>query len=170
MSASNLMELENQRIPLGLWDSLQAVCAENDMRFIKDVSRIIGVEASDIRKRVFGVRGIQTTIAVEHGPWWLESQCPIMTKRTGNMWKRCDDRCSPCGFCWSHRAFRPSVSAKLHTDPYFQTLDKRHPYMFDDDIVWVSEKDGSVIKDGELVAGLTIDIKTGVCKEELKTV
>jgi hypothetical protein len=163
------MELENQRIPLGLWESMQKVCAEHDYRFIKDVSRIIGVEASDIRKRVFGVRGIQTTVAVEHGPWWLESQCPVMNKRTGNMWKRCDDRCGPCGFCWSHRSFRPSATLKLHNDPYFQTLEKRQPFMLDGTIVWVSEKDGSVMKDGVRVAGLTIDTKTGLCKEDLKS-
>ncbi len=157
------MELENQRIPAGLWESMQKVCAENDARFIKDVARIIGVEAADIRKRVFGVRGIQTTVAVEHGPWWIESQCPVISKRAGNMWKRCDERCSPCGFCWSHRAFRPSVTLKLYNDPYFQTIEKRHPFELDDAIVWVSEKDGSVMKDGEIMPDITIDMRTGIC-------
>ena len=162
--------IENQRIPLGLWDSLQEVCAQNDRRFIKDVARIIGVDASDIRKRVFGVRGIQTTVAVEDGPWWSAAQCPVMSKQVGSMWQRCTANCSPCGFCWDHRSFRPSDMLKLHTDSYFQTLDKRHPYMYNDEVVWVSEKDGSVMIRGELMIGVTIDAKTGMCTEELKTV
>ena len=163
--------IENQRIPIGLWDSLQNVCAQNDQRFIKDVARIIGVDASDIRKRVFGVRGIQTTVAVEDGPWWTASQCPVMSKQPGNMWQRCSANCSPSGFCWDHRAFRPSRFQKLYTDSCFQTIEKRHPFLFKDDIVWVSEKDGSVMLRGERVVGLTINIKTGMCvEEELKTV
>ena len=162
--------IENQRIPLGLWDSLQEVCAQNDRRFIKDVARIIGVDASDIRKRVFGVRGIQTTVAVEDGPWWSAAQCPVMTKQVGCMWQRCTANCSPSGFCWDHRTFRPSDFLKLHTDSFFQSLDKRHPYMYNDEVVWVSEKDGSVMLHGEFLEGLVIDTKTGMCVEELKTV
>jgi hypothetical protein len=151
---------ETQRIPAVLWDSLQEICYRQDIRFIADVSKLIGVPALELKKRILGVRGQPTAIAVERGPWWSESQCPIMDRGSGNMWRRCGEYCESHGHCWKHRSFKVSHTTRRFDDPYFAELPKRWPVRLDDEVVWVSESGDVLNGSGAIVKGLTVDLKT----------
>jgi hypothetical protein len=151
---------ETQRIPACLWESLQEICYRQDVRFISDVSKILGIPAIELKKRILGVRGMPTAVTVERGPWWAETQCPIMDKHAGNMWRRCGSYCESSGYCWAHRHFRVSYTTRRYDDPYFTSLAKRWPVRIDDEIVWVSA-DGDVLNgSGILIKGMTVDLNT----------
>lgn len=126
------------------------------------MSRLIGVPANDIKKRVLGVRGAPTTVIVESGPWWVGTMCTVSAKEAGGMWRRCGHTAEANGYCWEHRHFRtPTHMLKLYTDPYLESLAKRWPVRYMDEIVWV-DSEGTVLRNGEIVKTLTIDLKTGI--------
>jgi hypothetical protein len=156
---------ELQRIPAFLWNSLQEICYRQDIRFIADVSKLIGVPAVELKKKILGVRGIPTTIAVERGPWWSETQCPIMERGNGNMWRRCGNYCESHGQCWAHRHYKSSHTTRRFDDPYFSALPKRRPIRYNGEIVWVSESGEAIDGSGNILKGLTIDLKTHTADE-----
>jgi len=153
---------ETQRIPACLWESLQEICYRQDIRFLADVSKIIGIPAIELKKRILGVRGIPTAVSVERGPWWAETQCPVMEKEPGNMWRRCGSYCESSGHCWTHRHFRVSSTIRRYDDPYFATLPKRWPVRLDDEILWATA-DGELLSGaGLVIKGITIDLDTKI--------
>ena len=153
------METEIQRIPSGLWDSLQTVCYKHDLKFLQDVSRIIGVSAGDLKRRVLGTRGAPTPIAViteRAGPWWEAQQCPLMVLM-GGIWRRCGGHCEAHGACWDHRKYTRPTEDLCHRDILDATvLETRWPMLLESELVWVAD-DGRVYNDcGELKKGIHI--------------
>ena len=167
------MTTEMQRIPAGLWDSLQDICFKHDVRFIQDVSRIINIPAADLRRRILGARGMPTAVTVDAGPWWVGCQCPIMTLVGGSMWRRCGSYCESHGTCWAHK----SSMARRFNDPYFAGLPRRTPFKYDGVLYWVSDAGDALDMMGVAIPGLKIDLKArvinmhngrpnGVCADE----
>jgi hypothetical protein len=150
---------ETQYIPALLWDSLQEVCYKLDAKFVTDVAKLLKVPASDLKRRVLGIRGMKTAITVADGPWWMGQQCPLMELRGDNVWKRCAAHCSASGFCMRHSGFKHGSSALRHKDdPYMNTLTRRIPVRADDEILWACEKTGAVYN------------SLGVCLPEYKCI
>ncbi len=154
------MELptEIQRLPAGLWESLQTTCYRHDLKFIQDAARLLGVPVGDLKKRVLGTRGIPVAVTVSNSPWWEGKMCPIMECDDGGMWRQCGALCEAHGTCWDHRTYkRNTCKYKLVGDPYFETLEKRWPMTLVEELVCVTD-DGLVYDDaGELKEGLRID-------------
>lgn len=155
-----MSNIETQRIPACLWESLQEICYRQDIRFISDVSKILGIPAIELKKKILGVRGMPTAVVVDRGPWWTETQCPIMEKQPGNMWRRCGSYCEASGYCWTHRHFRVSHTTRRHDDPYFADLPKRWPVRIEDEVVWVSSEGDVLDGSGHLIKHMTIDLET----------
>jgi hypothetical protein len=129
------------RMPVGILDHLQTVCARQDQEFVRDVSRILGVPFNDMRRKVLGVLGTPTLVFTESNPWWMGTQCPIMAQhKTTGMWTRCSHACEPHGSCWDHR----HTKSPVYTDPAFSEMATRTPFRFDGDLYWVGD-DGSVL-------------------------
>lgn len=146
-----------------LWDSLQEICYKQDQRFLEDVSRILGVPASDVKKRILGIRGAPTAVLVESGPWWVNTTCSIQSRGPGGMWKRCGRLAEPNTYCWEHRHFRTSSDTmKLYTDSYFDGMKKRWPIQYMSEIVWVDEEGTVLRNDGTQIPKLHIHYKTGL--------
>lgn len=164
----NSIREETQRIPAGLWQALQDVCYEQDMKFLRDVSRIIGKDVNDIKRRVLGVRGEPNVVLVDADPWWMQSRCSIMELGPGSVWRHCNKMGESNTYCWDHRNFvRATYRLRNKDDPYFETIVKRHPVRFMDEIVWVC-KGGSVLRDsGELIPDVLIDLDTLVARGPL---
>lgn len=156
---------ELQRLPAGLWDSLQEVCYRHDVKFLHDISRLIGIPTGDLKKRILGVRGIQTVVAKEtEGPWWETAQCPLLILDDGGMWRRCIRRCEAHGTCWKHRNYsRDTDSLKKVSSVDLSKLETRWPMELESELVWVSEDGRRVYTDsGELKKGVRIDRLNGV--------
>jgi len=151
------MSTAPQRLPAALWGALQEMCRQQDIEFIADVSRILRIPVADIKKRILGTRGVCELIPVEHGPWWTNTQCPVMEKIGGSMWRRCDSPCEQGDTCWAHRmcgAFR------RYDDPYFVELPKRYPMRYEGVVYWVGA-DGQVMNGfGSIVSEFTMDLNT----------
>lgn len=157
------MATETQRIPAALWSSLQEICYRQDQIFLQDVSRLIGVPAIDIKRRVLGVRGVPTRVEITpetSGPWWTATQCPLMEQTPGNMWRRCGMYCEANGTCWEHRVYRLSPLLRHYDDPYFKTLRKRRPVRYKDRIYWVDSSNTVLDDKGVVVDDMTIDLNT----------
>ena len=145
-----------QQCPAGLWEAFQEVLWKQDVKFIQSVSRILSIPANDIKKRILGTRGVPTLIPVENGPWWLNTQCPVMEFAGGNMWRRCSSKCEQGDTCWDHRTLKVY---RRYDDPYFDMLPKRYPIRYNEAIYWVSNKDGSVINGyGAVVVEFKVDL------------
>jgi len=153
------MTTENKQLcPAGLWDAFQEVLWKQDVKFVQAVSRIISVPANDIKKRVLGTRGLVTVIPVEHSPWWINTQCPVMEFVGGNMWRRCSSKCEQGDTCWDHRKL---AAYRRYDDPYFAKIPKRYPIRYNGVIYWVSETDGSVINGfGTVIEEFKVDLDT----------
>ena len=150
------------RLPAALWESLQEICWRQDNKFLEDVARITGISASEIKKKVLGVRGAVCSVVSETGPWWVGTSCPIMIPGAGEMWRRCTSVCEINGYCHDHRTGK----GMRYDHPYFEDLPKRMPFRFEDEIVWVSEEDGSVLTGGGTVLkNITIDIRNGLATD-----
>lgn len=134
------------RLPSCLFESIEEICWRQDNKFIEDVAKIIGKPAGELKKRILGVRGTSSVIICDASPWWVGRQCPIMTLCDGKLWKRCGSACESNGTCYKHRN-----SKNMHYDnPYFENLEKREPFIYNDETVWVA-KDGSVMTDGGVI-------------------
>lgn len=155
---------ETQRIPATLWTALQDICWAQDVKFIQDVSRIIGKDASDVKRRVLGVRGEPNIVLVDKDPWWIGSQCSIMELGPGAIWRRCNKMGESNSYCWDHRHFvRSTYRLRHNADPHFNGLLRRYPVRFMDELVWVCEK-GTVLRGSGELMDVTIDLKAGVAK------
>ena len=148
-----------QYLPAGLWDCLQSICWNHDNQFIKDVSRIIRVPVSDLKKRVFGPRGTLTTIVTTDDPWWTHNSCPVVEKR-GNMWIRCNGVINSCGTCFEHLNTIHNPQTKYFDNIMFADMLKRYSFKYENNIYWAAE-DGSVLNSCGLVRkDLKFDLKT----------
>lgn len=149
------------RIPTCLFESLEEICWRFDNKFIEDVSHIIGIPASDIKRKILGVRGTHKLLLYETGPWWQESACPTMVLDNGGLWRRCSKLCESDGYCKKHNGRH----GLRYDDPYFESLIKRYPFKWNGEIVWVAE-DGSVLtRTGELLKNISINIHNGIAHE-----
>jgi hypothetical protein len=153
------VESETQRIPALLWESLQEVCVRQDQKFLSDVSRILGVPAIELRKRVLGTRGVATTVLVEHGPWWSGLQCHIV-ERKESLWTRCSNHCMSGTTCMKHKDVRNGWNIRRYDDPYFAEMKQRKPVRVDGAVYWVSEKGDVVNVHGVAVPHMHIDYET----------
>lgn len=130
-----------RRMPVGMLDHLQTICARQDQQFITDVARILGLPAAEMRRKILGTLGTPTLVCTESDPWWMGTQCPIMVQCSHtNMWSRCGHMSEAHGTCWRHRFTKTPV----FTDPQFAEMDKRTPFRLDGELYWVAE-DGSVL-------------------------
>jgi len=143
-----------QRLPVQLWDSLQETCYRHDNKFIQDISRIIGIPAKDIKRKVFGTRGVLTTVVVEEGPWWVGLQCAVMTQ-VGYMWRRCGVQCESHGSCWEHRGL--ALVGRRFNDVNFKDMPLLTAFNYDGSIYWVA-KDGTAYDSCGMPAAITVDL------------
>ena len=144
-----------QRVPALLWDSLQEMCWRHDTKFLSDVAKIIKIPVGDIKKQILGSRGVYTVIPFEHGPWWMNTQCPAMELVGGTMWRRCGGLCEQGDSCWTHRDGRH----RRHDDPYFATLPKRRPMRYEGVVYWV-DVSGGVMNGFGTVMQFRMDLNT----------
>jgi len=160
------MNTETQRLPAALWQSLQDMCYQHDLKFLQDVSRILKVPASDLKKKVLGVRGEPTVVLVDKDPWWARTQCALMELGAGNMWRRCSGVGESNSYCWEHRHItKEKPGVRRYDDVYFRSLVKRHPFDYMGEIVWVCERGTVVRQNGTRMADVRIDWKTGVAHD-----
>lgn len=146
--------MTTQYIPAGLWDSLQEICFRKDQQFIQDVSRILGIPAGELKRKILGTRGVPTVIPEATGPWWLSTACPIM-EQTGYLWRRCMCPIESNGACWAHRE-----GGVRFDDAQFVDMPKRVPFRYQGEIYWVAE-DGTVLNSiGMRCEEFTVDLKT----------
>ena len=146
-----------RRMPVGMLDHLQTICARQDQQFINDVARILGLPAADMRRKILGVLGSPTLVCTESNPWWMGTQCPIMVQSSHtSMWSRCGNMNESHGSCWRHRFTKTPV----YTDPQFMEMDKRTPFRLDGDLYWVAD-DGSVLDaTGVTEMNFTVNLKS----------
>lgn len=158
-------DIENtpQRLPSLLWESLQEVCYRHDQRFIFDVSRILGVPAADLKRKILGSRGVLTTVLVEKGPWWTGMQCKIV-ERTASLWKRCDSYCESGDTCAHHQGVRNGWNIRRIDDPYFSEMKTRYPVCIEGDVYWADEAGTLLDSAGLLVKTMTFDLKLKLVK------
>jgi hypothetical protein len=151
------------RVPAALWESLQEICWAQDLAFLRDASRILGVPEADIRRRVLGARGVMAAIVTEHAPWFLGSCCPTMVPCPGELWRRCTEPAEINGFCISHKKGK----GMRYDDAYCESLPKRRAFELDGETVWVCEADGGVLTEsGVILKDVRIDLLTGVCYDD----
>ena len=155
---------ETHRLPAALWESIQDVCYRLDVKFVEDVSRILGIPALELKRRVLGVRGIPTVITVESGAWWTTEQCPVMEKY-GSVWRRCCSRIEPAGYCWAHKHFKQGPTRKCFDDEIFKTMAVRKAVRFNGAVYWVSEKGDAVDMRG-LPTSLHFDLARGTVRDD----
>ena len=134
-----------RRMPIGLLDHIQTICARQDQQFIADVARILGLNgaaAHDMRRKVLGTLGAPTLVFTESNPWWVGTQCPIMIQSPCGMWTRCSGTCDARGNgkCFKHR----NSKKRVYTDPVFAEMESRTPFRHEDELYWVGD-DGSVL-------------------------
>ena len=160
------LEHTKQRIPASLWASLTDVCYQQDMKFLQDVSRILGIPSSDIRRRILGARGEETMVLVEKESWWETTNCTLLVCGKGGMWRRCSNLAETNTYCWDHRKFtNASNTIRRHDDPHFREIAKRYPIRIGGEIVWVCEK-GTVLKANGELDTMRIDLSTCIAYEE----
>lgn len=152
---------EVRRCPAELWDTLQDVCYRNDAQFLQDVSRVIDIPLLDLKRAVFGVRGKDTTVLVEHGPWWEGVQCSVM-ERSGSLWNRCGGYSESNGHCYAHRHAHYSDSIRPYDDTYFTLLRKVRPVNLEGAIVWVDNEGAVRDRHGRVLKEYLIDISKGI--------
>ena len=154
---------ETHRLPACLWASLQEMCYQLDQKFIHDIAPLIGVNANDIRKKILGVRSEPTVVLVDKDPWWMTSQCSLMERGIGCIWRRCSRPGESNTVCWDHRLYKePTKTLRRYDDPYFKTLLKRWPVRLENTIVWVCEKGSVLNQHGTIRSDIRIDLRTGM--------
>ena len=146
---------QKRRIPALLWEALEAACFEKDKEFVREVSRLLGVPALEMKRRILGVSGMPTMVLTEEGPWWQGSQCAAMDL-TGSLWTRCGFPAEADGQCWNHRRH-----VRRYDDPMFATLPVYKPARLEGKPVWV-DKHGTVYDTfGNILKGWLIDVTNG---------
>lgn len=147
---------KTRRIPAALLESLQEVCYRQDVHFLHEVSKLIGVSVSELKQRILGKNtGFPTTVLTEEGPWWEGTQCIAMEKK-GSIWFRCSSYADSGSQCWSHR--RPMMT---YNDPMFASLPQLTPTRIEGRVVWV-DKEGLVYNEfGEILKEWLIDLTNG---------
>ena len=149
------------RVPAGLWDSLQEICWRQDVRFMEDAARILGVPAVEIKRRLLGTRGVLCGVVSTDGAAYDGTQCPIMVLHPGERWARCSEAAEVNGFCWLHRKGK----GQRFDSCFFEGFEKRHPFRFEGEIVWAAA-DGSVLTGGgKILKDVCIDITNGVAHD-----
>ena len=146
--------MTTQYIPAGLWDSLQDVCFRHDTRFVQDVSRILGIPALEIKRKVLGTRGVPTVVPEAAGPWWMDGACPMM-ERVGYLWRRCGHPQEAHGACWLHKD-----GGTRFDDEKVQGLVERRPFRYEGQIYWVADDQSVLNSFGMPVGDFTVDLKT----------
>lgn len=153
------MESTLRRMPIGLLDHLQTICARQDQQFIADVGRILGLGASattELRRKILGTLGKSTIVFTESNPWWVDTQCPIMILSQCGMWTRCGAAASENGKCKKHHA----TKKPLYSDPMFVEMKTRTPFRHDGEIYWVGD-DGSVLDStGSIQMDFKVNLKS----------
>jgi hypothetical protein len=150
------------RVPAALWESLQEMCWRQDNRFIEDAARILGLPALDIKRRILGTRGVVCGVVERTGGVYDGTRCPIMVLRPGERWERCEETAETNGFCWHHRKGK----GQRYDSHYFDDFEKRHAFMFEGEVVWVSEADGSILTGGgKILKDVTIDIVNAIAHD-----
>jgi hypothetical protein len=152
------IENTTQRLPSLLWESLQEVCYRQDHKFICDVSRILGVPAAELKRKILGTRGVLTTVLVESGPWWTGMQCKIV-ERNASLWKRCDSYCESGDTCAHHAGMRNGWNIRRIDDPYFADMKSRFPVRIEGVVYWADEAGTLLDSNGLLVDSMTFDLK-----------
>jgi hypothetical protein len=147
---------KTRRIPAALLESLQEVCYRQDVHFLHEVSKLIGVSVSELKQRILGKNtGFPTTVLTEEGPWWEGTQCIAMEKK-GSIWFRCSSYADSGSQCWMHR--RPTMT---YNDPMFTSLPQLTPTRIEGRVVWV-DKEGLVYNEfGEILKEWLIDLTNG---------
>lgn len=145
-----------RRMPIGMLDHLQTICARQDQQFISDVARILDIPTSDMRRKILGVLGTPTTVFTESNPWWMDTQCPIMSQSPCGMWKRCGNMSESHGTCWKHR----TTKGPVYSDPIFTKMEDRIPFRYNNEVYWAA-KDGSVLDStGSIVMDFKFSLKS----------
>ena len=156
MDTTVITSQQTRRIPAALLESLQEVCYRQDVQFLQEVSKLIGVPVSELKQRVIGKNtGFPTAVLTEEGPWWEGTQCIAMEKK-GSLWFRCSSYADSGSQCWLHR--RPMFT---YNDPMFTVLPQYTPARIEGRIVWV-DKEGLVYNEfGEILKEWLIDLTNG---------
>jgi hypothetical protein len=151
------------RVPAGLWDSLQEICWRQDIRFMEDAARILGVSAVEIKRRLLGTRGVLCGVISTGagGCAYDGTQCPIMVLHPGERWERCSEAAEVNGFCWLHRKGK----GQRYDSCFFEGFEKRHPFRFEGEIVWVAEDSSVLTGGGKILKDVRIDITNGVAHD-----
>ena len=150
------------RVPAALWESLQEICWRQDNKFIEDASRIIGIPAAEIKRRVLGARGVVSAVVSTSSSWYDGGRCPMMLPGPGEMWRRCCEPAEVNGFCGIHKKGR----GMKYDNSYFSTLLKRHPWRFEGAVVWVCENGTVLTESGTILKDIRIDITNGLCYDD----
>jgi hypothetical protein len=150
------------RVPAALWESLQEICWRQDLRFIEDAARILGVSATEIKQRVLGTRGVVSAVVSTSGAWYDGGRCPLMIPGPGELWRRCCEPAEYNGFCSVHKKGR----GMKYDNPFFAALPVRHPWRFDGAVVWVDTDGGVLTESGTLLKDVRIDVTNGVCYDD----
>lgn len=156
------------RIPSFLWTALQDVFYEQDVAFLRALSPHIQVPLQELKRTLLGTRGVVTTLQVgQTDAWWETEFCPLRIRDASGIWRQCGHYREGTGFCRTHRDFWEGTTDLKHKDdPWFQTVNQRVPWRYQDELVWVS-KDGDVIHgDGRPFPEIRICPTSGVLSHE----
>lgn len=160
------MDSIQTRIPTYLWESLQDVFYEHDYEFLRQVSYIIKVPVSELKRNILGSKGTSTSILVsKDNAWWEGQKCPLRVRTAYGLWKQCPHFREGHGHCGEHKGWtkRKSTHNLKHKDDlYFQKLKRRNPFNLDGDIVWVSEEGDAVDGEGSPIEGIKILMDLGM--------
>lgn len=152
------MSIQEFRLPNLVHEHLSDIVRRNDTRFIEHVTRILGIPAREIRKRVFGTMGVITPVLCQTRPWWTEGQCVISECHNESLWMRCGAMAVENGVCFRHLR---SPDLVRYDSPLLQTLPRRRPVEYDGEIYWASEAGDMVSSSGQVVP-MTMNWKAGV--------
>lgn len=157
------MDCIQTRIPTFLWDSLQHVFYAHDYEFLRQVSYLIKVPVPELKRTLLGSKGTPTNVFVSRDTlWWEGQKCPLRIRTAHGLWKQCPNVCESQGVCGDHKGWNPSSTLKRKDDPYFRTLQKRKPFEWEGEIVWVSEAGDAVDHEGVPIPDIQILLQPGI--------
>lgn len=120
------MEKKPLRLPAHLIDAFSEVCWEQDMLFISELSKLIDVPTSELRKTLLLADSKQSVcIATEDKTKYLDDiQCPAMIKQEDGSFLRCSGyRICFEKRCTLHKISVSNTNLKWITDPIFSNGD-----------------------------------------------
>lgn len=161
------MEPIQTRLPAFLWESLQDVFYEQDVRFLRDIAPLVGVSVAELKKAVLGTMGQRQTIMVSKqggDAWWEGQLCPLLVRNDETAhWCPCGHFREAHGFCSTHKQFRtPTSSLRHRDDPFIRRLASRKPVRWNETVVWVNKEGWAVDGEGRPVEGLQICPQSGI--------